>query len=271
MGEAMRIVLAALLGLAAAPAFARDEGQVRELCADRPGIGTPACTVDKGHLQLEIGIGDWTLDRGRDGRTDTIAAGDVAARYGVTDTTELRLEWTAHGHVRTRERTTGAVDRMSGAGDVTVGVKQNLSNPDGDGFSLALLPFATLPSGGAAIGAGTWSAGLIVPVSYALNDALTLENTSEIDAAADGDRHGRHPAYGDTVGIAVALTKALNVTAEAQALRDRDPDGHETMALAGLSLAYQPKDRLQLDVGANAGLNRHTPDIELYFGVAEKF
>lgn len=270
-GNAMKMALVALLALAATPASAQDAGGLRQLCSDRPGLDTPACTVDKGHLQLEVGIGDWTLDRQRDSRTDTIQGGDVAARLGVTDTTELRLEWTAYGHVRARDRPTGTVDRMTGIGDVTVGIKQNLSHPDGDGFSLALLPFATLPSGGEAIGAGTWSAGLVVPITYQLNEMLTLENTPEVDAAADGDRHGRHLAYSDTIGLGVALTKALGVTAELQALRDRDPDGHETMALGGLSLAWQPKDRMQLDVGANAGLNRATPDIELYFGVTEKF
>lgn len=262
------MLLAACL---AAPAWAEDAASLREFCGDRPGLGTPACIVDKGHLQVELGLGDWTLDRQPDSRTDTILAGDAALRLGVTDSTELRLQWTAYGHVRVRDRASGAVDRAAGIGDVTVGLKQSLRNPDGSGLSLALLPFATLPSGRREVGAGDWGAGLVLPVDYQLDDEWTLELTPEIDAAVDEDGHGRHLAYSGVVGVQAALGKAANVTAELQALRDRDPEGHETRALAGLSLAYQPGSRVQLDAGVNAGLDAHAPDVELYFGVSEKF
>jgi hypothetical protein len=142
----MKLLIAVLLaGIATAPALAEDK--LRDFCGDRPGLGTPACTVDAGHLQVEVGLGDWTLDRQPDARTDTIQAGAIALRYGIGDTTELRLGWDGYAHVRTRDRTSGAVDRTGGVGDVTVGIKQNLHNPDGSGLSIALLPYATLPSG----------------------------------------------------------------------------------------------------------------------------
>ena len=116
----MKLLLGLVLaGVTAAPAWA-DDG-LRDFCGDRPGLNTPACTVDKGHLQLELGLGDWTLDRQPGSRTDTIAAGDIALRYGVTDSTELRLDWTAYNHVRQRDA--GTIDRASGVGDVTIGLK----------------------------------------------------------------------------------------------------------------------------------------------------
>ena len=35
--------------------------------------------------------------------------------------------------------------------------------------------------------------------------------------------------------------------------------------------AWQPADDLQLDLGANKGVNRHASDIELDLGVARRF
>ncbi|MBW8910757.1 MAG: transporter [Sphingomonas sp.] len=263
----MKLLVAALL--IASPALAEDK--LRDLCAERPGLDTPACTVDRGHLQLEVGIGDWTLDRQADSRTDTIVTGQTSARYGIGDTTEVRIGWSGYGHVRMRDRATGAVDRLSGSGDVTVGLKQNLSNPAGDGFSAALLPYFTFPAGKSGIGAGDWSAGLIIPVSYDLSERLTLEMTPELDAAVNANGTGRHAAYGSAAGLGIKLNEKWSMSVETQLIRDNDPNGHSTRALGGAYLAWQPKDRIQFDAGAQAGLSHASPDIELYFGISEKF
>lgn len=263
-----RLLPALWLGLIAAPAGAQD---LRELCADRPGLNTPPCTVDPGHVLVEVGIADWTLDKQPDSRTDTILGGDFDVRIGITDTTEARIGWTPYGHVRTRDRASGTIDRRSGVGDITVGVKQNLHSPDGSGFSIALLPYATLPVGREPIGAGDWGGGLLVPVSFEVAKGIKAALTPEIDAAVDQDGNGRHLAYGTVLGLSDALTDKLTATAEVEALRDRDPSGHETQDLSELSLAWQPAEDLQLDVGAVVGLNHAAPDLELSFGVSRRF
>ena len=254
--------------LAAAPAAAQT---LREFCGDRPGLDTPACTVDKGHLQVEIGIGDWTLDKQPDSRTDTMLAGEIQLRYGIGDTNELRLGWTAYGHERVRDRMTGEIGRTARTGDVTIGIKQNLLNPDGKQLSIALLPFASLPVGRRPIGAGTWGAGLLLPVGYELTDGIQLELTPEIDARPNEEGDGRHLAYSTVIGVELALTEALDLDLDLQAIRDREPGQHATMALAGVALGYKLAERTQFDVGANAGINHQTPDIEAFFGVSRKF
>jgi hypothetical protein len=37
------------------------------------------------------------------------------------------------------------------------------------------------------------------------------------------------------------------------------------------AVAYLVRDDLQLDAGANFGLNKQTPDIELYAGISKRF
>lgn len=282
----MKTIIAGALLLSAAPAAAQDTGTpdevaqdstrhptLRDLCSDRPGLNTPACTVDPGRLQVEVGLTDWTLDKQPDQRQDTIEAGQIQLRYGVTPTTEVRLGWTAYGHARTRDIASGAVDSVQGVGDVTLGLKQNLRHPaEGKtGLAVAVLPFVTLPTGRTDVGAGDWGAGLIVPTSYKIDDTVSLEFSPEIDAAVNESGDGRHLSYGAAMGVQVHLSKATRLTPELQFVRDNDPEHHATMSRASLSFDVQPAKMLQFDVQAVAGLNRDTPDVELSFGVSRKF
>ena len=261
------MTIAASFALAATSA--RGE-ELRDFCPDRPGLGTSACTIDPGHFDVELGLADWTLDKSPGSRGDTVEAGQLLVRLGLTDSLEAQLGWTAFGHVRTRDRSTGSVDRDSGIGDVTLALRQNLANPDGSGFSLALMPFATLPTGGSAIGAGEWSAGLVVPLSYDLGEDLQIGLTGQVEAAADSDRDGRHLAYGAVAGLSMPLSDAVGATFEIGATRNKDPVGHSTEWLAGVSAGWMATDDLQLDAGANVGLHG-APDVQLYLGVSRRF
>jgi Putative MetA-pathway of phenol degradation len=241
----------------------------RGLCAERPGLATPPCTVDAGHLQIETGIGDWTHDRSRAERSDAVTVGETELRYGVTDDFEARVGWTPYGWVRTRDRRTDETARDDGVGDLTLGVK---ANPiDLGALSIALLPFATAPTGRRPIGAGDWGFGLLAPVAYQLLEGVDLEVTPEVDAAVDGDGTGRHVAFGGPVGLDADVTKHLALAAEVAAVRDREPSHHTTSVLAGFSAGWRPRDDWQLDVGVNLGLDRDAPDVEVYTGIAKWF
>lgn len=265
----MRIPAAALFCLALLPTAARAED--RSYCPDRPGIGTPACTMSPGQFSVELGVGDWTLDRDASQREDTFTVGDALLRYGIADHAEVQIGWSMLGFARTRDKVSGAIDHSSGTGDVTLALRRNLANPDGSGFSVAVMPYVTLPTGRQSLGAGDWGAGMLVPMSYELSDTWSLSSTTEVDAAVDGDRNGRHFAIAETVGASAALSDKLSATAEYQILGDHDPEGHSVQHLAGLSLGWQPSDDMQLDLGANAGLDRDAADLEIYFGVSRRF
>lgn len=245
--------------------------ELRPFCPDRPGLGTPACTIDRGHVVAELGGIDWSLDQDDRTRTDSWTMGDLLLRYGVTQDMEVQVGWTAFGAVRTRDKVTGAIGHGAGIGDVTLAMRRNLSQPDGSGFSAAVMPTVTLPTGGATIGAGDWGTGLIVPLNYSLSDSFSIALTPEVDAAVDADRRGRHLAYGGVIGLGAQIGKAVSAALEFQALRDEDPGGHATKKLASISLAWQPKDDLQLDAGAVAGVNAASADMELYVGIARRF
>jgi hypothetical protein len=263
---ALGLVGVATIALTGTAAHADTE--LREFCADRPGLDTPACTIDPGHAMVEVGLGDWTLDRQPDSRTDTIVAGDLLFRYGLDPTTEVQVGWTGYGHVRVRDKATGEVTRTSRTGEVLLSVRKSLAGPDG---KVAIQPFVTLPAGRSPVGAGDWGAGVLLPFGFDLGKSIQIAFTPEIDAAVDEDGSGRHLAFGSVAGLTEALTRQINLTEEISAQRDNDPSGHATTTLASLSLAYQSSKNSQFDVGTVVGLNRNSPDVEVYFGVARRF
>jgi outer membrane putative beta-barrel porin/alpha-amylase len=264
-----RIVLG-LGALGLGPAAAQAEG-LRDFCPDRPGLGTPPCTIDAGHFDVELGLADWTLEREPGSRTDTLAVGAMLVRVGLTDSLEAQVGWTAFGHARERDRATGSVASGSGVGDLSVALRQNLINPDGARFSLAIMPFATLPTGNEVLGAGEWTAGMLLPLSYDLGSGVELGVTGRVEAAADEDRHGRHLAYGGVAGMSLPLSEALGATVEIAATRDEDPSGHASEWLAGVSAGWMAEENLQFDAGANIGLSAAAADLQLYFGVSRRF
>ncbi|MFD1788833.1 transporter [Sphingomonas floccifaciens] len=263
----MRILPILLTALVATPAQAQG---LRDFCADRPGLGTPACTLDPGHVMAETGLADWTLDRSAGQRTDTTTLADTLLRIGLDAQTEAQVGWTAVGLQRQRDAS-GMVERSAGVGDMTLALRRNFSNPDGSGVSVAAMGIASLPTGGQTIGAGDWGAAMLVPMSVDLPGGLNLQLTPEVDAAVDEDRHGRHLTYGSVVGLQLPFGKSLSATGELSVFRDDDPGQHVTKSIAGVSLGWQRGKNLQFDAGANVGLNRTTDDLELYVGVARRF
>jgi hypothetical protein len=257
---AAALVLALLCGAARA--------QERPLCADRPGKATPPCILDVGRLQLELAPLDATFDR-HDGRDDVYAVAGFEVRAGLTRRSEVQLGWTPLSVERSR--TGGASEHVTGSGDLRLGLRTALTDPDGDGFAAALEPFVGAPLGTHGQGAGGWTGGVLLPMSKPVGDA-SVGFAPEVDVVRDADGRGAHLAY----GAALAVGRGFGPTTlgvELWGQVDDDPGGRTTAASADLTAAYVPASRpdLQLDAGLNLGLNRNKPDVEVYVGVARRF
>lgn len=267
----LRSLRLALLPISLFPVPATADA-LRDFCPDRPGLGTPTCIADTGHVYVEGGIVDWTRENSGPTRTDSVMFNDVLVRYGVTDTLEARVEWDGYGIQRSKDRATGVSNRESGLGDTTFSVRQSLRNPDGSRLSAAVMPYITAPTGAEEIGARDWAGGIIAPVSFELvKSAVTFSLSPAIEANVNADGKGRHPAYGSAASLIVTLQKSLSASIEGSVFRDDDPSGHMTTALVGLALGWQANDNLQFDVGTILGLDAGSPDFELYTGFSRRF
>lgn len=264
MAKRLAFAASGLLMLAARPAFADD----REFCPERPGQTTPACTLAPGSVMIETAIGQWTRESDATSRTDTLTLGSTELRAGLTSRLEAQVGWAPVGIQWERDLVSGAVTRQTSIGDMTLGLKYGLAGANGP---VALQGFVTVPTGGSAIGAGDWGAGVRLPVAVELGGGFQLGVTPEVDAAVNSSGSGRHLAYGGAAGIGVPLSGKINLGLDVAVFRDDDPDGPATTASGGASLAWQAGHNTQFDIGGTVGLNQASPDGTVYLGVAHRF
>ena len=260
------LVIVSALALSAATAATADE---QPICADRPGKSTPACTVPAGDWQVETGFADWSLQKDRGERDTSLVLGETTIKYGMTGSSDLEIDLTPWQRATSSGR--GFREIASGIGDVKLLYKQQLTPGDAP-LQVTLMPFVKAPTAKHWLGNGKWEGGLLLPIDYAIGkSAFSIELTPELDWAADGDGRGHHVAMEQVVSLGWQATEKLNLSAELWSGWDWDPSGTTRQASADGSAAYLLSNDVQLDAGANFGLNRATPDVELYGGVSVRF
>ena len=258
------ILLAVPLALTVSPASA----QADNFCADRPGLGTPACTMPPGQTMAELGVVGWDHSAGPASVEDDLTYGDLLVRAGIDDRTEVRVGLGGFGTMHSRDRASAVIARSHGIGDVSLGLRRSLSGQDGP---VALQLTATLPTRADGIGAGDWSASVLLPIDLTLPKGFELDLTPELDAAVNASGSGRHLAWGGVVGIGHSLGSNINLEGEFAAWRDDDPAGHATDARAALSLAWQAGRNWQFDLEGDVGLSAAAPRHSLLLGLAHRF
>ena len=261
-----RIIVVAILLAGGGQAAAADQ---QPICADRPSKSTGPCTVPAGSWQIEAGMIDWSRDRSGGESTDMTQWGGSLIKYGLSGNADVELGIIALETLSIRGA--GVQERHSTFGDTLVRVKYALT-PDNAPVQVALDPFVKIPTASHSLGNGKVEGGLLVPVQVPLGKSpLTLSFDPELDLLADEDGHGRHVAMQQVADLGVQLNHKLSLSTEIWTAWDWDPAGTASQASADGAIAYDMSKDLQLDAGANFGLNRNTPDVELYTGLSLRF
>lgn len=256
-------IICAGLGSAAAAA------DPSPICADRPGKATSACTVPGGHWQIETGLADWTLQKGGGERDASVVVGETTIKYGLTESADIEVDVTPWQ--RATSRFGGFHESASGIGDVDVIYKQRVAASDAP-VQVIAMPFVKVPTAKHSLGNGKWEGGLLVPIGYAIpKTPLSLGLTPQVDWVADADGHGHHAGMAQVASLGWQATDKLDLSMDIWSAWDWDPSGTTRQASADGSVAYLLRTDVQLDAGANFGLNRVTPDVELYGGVSVRF
>ncbi|WP_309661375.1 transporter [Sphingomonas sp.] len=258
------MIAAALLMAVGAAASA----EAPPICADRPAKATGVCTVPAGQFQIETGTLDWTVTKSGGARTELLAIGAIVVKYGVSDASDLELGFVPALRLTVKEA--GTRSRASGFGDVTLRFKQRLTGT-GAGVQVAMIPFVKLPTAGHDLGNGKAEGGLAVPVSFTLAGPVTMTLGPEIDLLADTDGSGRHVGLTNLVTLSATVAPRVTIGGELWSSQNFEPSGTIWQTSADAAIAYAASPRVQLDLGANFGLTRHTPDLELYTGASIAF
>jgi hypothetical protein len=257
-----------LIVLATSPALA----DLRPLCPDRPGKGTSACTVDDGSFQIESDLFNETVDRAGGVETDTIFVTNPNLKYGVSDDVDVEADLSPDVIVHTRVFATRHAHTVSGLGDLFLRAKWAAIGNSGSDFALALDADLKIPTAAKAIGDGAVEGGVVVPISYALDDVWSLGMTPEIDLLKNTRDDGRHAALTDVIGLSRSLGDGVTLGVEIWGSKDFDPAGSSEQYSADLDAAWQPMfdSDLQLDGGVNFGLNANTPRTQIYLGISRR-
>ena len=122
-----------------------------------------------------------------------------------------------------------------------------------------------IPTAKHALGNGKWEAGLLVPIGFSIAE-LTAQHRADAGNRLGRGRRRARPSRGDGAGREPRLAgeRQASLSAELWGQWDWDPAGTAQQASADGSVAYLLSDDVQIDAGANFGLNRQTPDVELY-------
>jgi Putative MetA-pathway of phenol degradation len=253
--------------LAALPAFSVRADDAPPICTDRPTKANATCTVTEGMWQLETDVGNDTHDAHPGGSTDTLYFVNPYLKYGLGSHTDIEVNWAPA--IRVVTKAGGDRQTTHGSGDIYVRVKTGLYS--GDVFSASIIPFVKAPTASHAIGNDHWEGGVAAPMSAAVGAGFTLTVGPELDALADADGHGRHVAVTNLVNLAHPLTSTLSMAVEYWRQDNHDPAGHVKQESADIAFTWLASPNLQLDVGANVGVNDATPDRQVYAGVSYRW
>jgi Putative MetA-pathway of phenol degradation len=267
----LRTLLCSSFVLATGAAFGQAADTPAEpspICTDRPTKVTVTCTADSGHLQVEADLVNFTHQHTGDVRTDTWLVTNPTVKFGLTDTLDVELNIAPWEVVRTRDDA-GNGSTLHGPGDAFVRAKWKFYSDDK--LSFALVPYVKAPSARHGIGNGAIEGGVLLPVAYALTDKLTVSTSPEFDSLKDADGVGHHFNTAQVVNLGYALPHDVTVYGELWGNWNVDPARTVRQYSADAAVAWAITKDLQVDCGLNVGLNRSTPSVQAYFGIARRF
>lgn len=238
------------------------------ICTDRPTKSNFACTVPKGAFQIESDIAFHSIQTGGGARTDLTLFTNPTFKYGVGDGTDV--EANISPLVRARTRAGDAVTTQESVGDLTLRVKQRLT-PAAAQVQFALIPYVKVPTAERGIGNREVEGGVIAPANISLPGGYTLTLVPQLDYLLDGDGRGRHAQFQGVVNLGGQIAPKLTLYGELWTAQNFDPARTVRQYSADAALAYLVTPTLQFDVGGNLGLNRATPDAQIYLGVSTRF
>jgi hypothetical protein len=256
----------ALTTLSAIAIHGAASAQDAPICTDRPTKSNAVCTVLQGAWQVEADGVNWTRNKVGGVKADTTAIAATTLKVGLTDKSDLQVTWTPYVEARTRGP--GVDDKLDGVGDIWVRYKAQVYAQGK--ATIALIPYVKVPTARRGLGNDKVEGGVALPVSFAL-DGAALTFNPQVDLLLDGDGSGRHAGVTNTINLARPVTSKLTLIGELWTFTNFDPADTVTQFSADIAAAYLVTPTLQLDGGANFGLNRNTPDVQLYVGVSKRF
>ncbi|AEI37403.1 MAG: transporter [Zymomonas mobilis subsp. pomaceae] len=247
----------------------QDGDPLGPICTDRPTKSSAACTVPKGHWQIESDVTNYSESRVGNLNTQTLYATNPTLKYGINSYMDFQVNWIPYTQVWTQDRISKEKHSYGGSGDVIMRWKTRYY--EDDRVSLAIIPYVKAPAAGHNIGNRHWEGGMVAAANIKLPAGFLLTLAPELDIVLNNDNKGMHAAMQNVFNLTHAITPRLNIIAELWSATNFDPTGKTTQYSADSALVYALTDTVQLDIGANVGLNSATPAEQIYLGISKRF
>jgi hypothetical protein len=189
-------------------------------------------------------------------------------KLGVTNHVDVEVQINGYNWLETAAPGTRTL-RQSGAGDLLFRTKVNLFGNEG-GPALALIPYVKLPTAAQAIGNGQTEGGLIATYTHPLPLDFTLLIMPEVDVFKNAADTGRHFNFTQLINISHPIGPSVTVYGEFFSALGSDARTRPVYALEA-AIAWAVTDNLQVDLGTDIGLNKASPNFQIYTGISKRF
>ena len=250
------------------------DDQMRSFTPERPTQALVPFTVDAGHFQYEGDLLNYTHNNYLGAGTITYLTADPTLKLGLTNWVDFEVLFNGYVNAATHGNLTGAlISNGHGFGDTIIKAKFNVLGNDGGTFALALIPVLKAPSAAPGLGNGSVEGGVIAPLQINLPQDYALILQTEIDALKNAGNDRRHANFVNLASLSHALSfisKDLSASAEFFSSVGTDR-GIPAVYTFDIGLAYLIFPNVQLDAGANFGLTKASPDVNVYTGISARF
>lgn len=255
---------AALLILACSAQLAHaDDGDA--ISPDRPNVAASSQVVGDGRVQLEIGA-NWDRQRSDDAHIRTLST-PALLRFGLGDTTELRVETDGRSIEHDVDPATGARTTSAGWNATSLGFKWHFADGVGAHPALGLIGRVALPTGSSALR----GKGVLPQVELAAEWDLPQDWSLAVTPGVGRDWDDDGVRYSYAI-LAASLGKKFTEHVQgffevaAPQIASASHGGKQLQVDVGLS--WLLNRNCQLDAMVVRGLNRNTPDLSLAFGLS---
>ncbi len=252
---------------------ATPDKDMRSFSTDRPTKSNSPYTVDAGHFQYETDLINYTYANYAGVKTNTYQAFDPVWKLGLTSNMDFEVQFNGYQDVTSHEAASGALlTRGYGFGDVLFRTKLNLIGNNEGPVALAVIPYVKTPSGTSVISNGVVEGGLIAPLHVSVTSDYGFIFMTEVDALKNALSSNRHANFANLVNFSGPVPGVKNLTAYVEFYSAVGTDrSTPTIYTFDTALSYNITPTLQIDIGANIGLNNAAPNLQLYSGVSQRF
>lgn len=138
---------------------------------------------------------------------------------------------------------------------------------------MAVIPYVKAPASAPVVSNGHVEGGVIVPLQIALPEDFSLVLQTEYDVLKNANDNQQHANLTDIITLSGPLpfiSKDLTLSVEFYSAVGTDAF-IKLVYTFDVGLGYLIFSNMQLDVGANFGVTRASPDLNVYTGFSVRF